>query len=102
MRNEPAIDIITAEQIRPGITVAHRRWTTECRPKSNTWPTRRFPACQPEHIHGCDNDGKGACSLGVCHCPCTCGDVWHQYSASMAVVLGAVPCPESACFGGPR
>lgn len=102
MYSEPAIDVLTAEPIQSGITVAHRRFGTEYRANASQWPTRRFPACHPEHIHGCDNQRNGEpekCAY-TCICVCTCGDVWKQYSAGRAGELGAVACPESACFGG--
>lgn len=79
MRNEPAIDVVTDERIKPGITVAHRRTATAYNPKADNWPSTRWPACI-ERAPGTRDDG------------------WVQYGASHAGLLGAVPCPERACF----
>jgi hypothetical protein len=100
---EPAIDVVTAERIVAGVTVAHRRAQQGAyRPESSAWTSRRWPACHEPHVHGCDNERNGESEKcqGSCRCVCRCGEVWHQVSALGADGLGAVPCPEPACFGG--
>jgi hypothetical protein len=79
VKNEPAIDIVTAEAIRPGV-VAHRRRSGKYDPKANNWISERWPACMPKP-GGAD------------------GAEWMQRSASWAAHLGAVPCAEPDCFG---
>lgn len=81
LRNEPAIDVLTAGPIESGVTVAHRRTAGKYDPKGNNWISSRWPACTPK-----DSKDPG-------------GEQWRQVSASHAAQLGAVGCTEAACFG---
>lgn len=95
---EQPIEVVTDRPARPG-AVAHRRKGAGG-PMPYPWP-----ACQPLHIHPCDNAARIGNGTTMCEPKCTCKcycdlPQWHELSALVAVNRGSALCPNTLCFGG--